>query len=111
MFSETWYEDYQPVLNVPGYQHFCLNRICRRGGGAAIYAEQRETYEILDCLTEFDEDYEILTLTSGSRLFSVVYRPPSANVPGFLFFLASYLEFAFRNICFLLFSLATSILI
>lgn len=97
MFSETWYQDDQPVLNLPGYKHFCLNRICRRGGGVAIYAEQRETYQILDCLTEMNEDYEILTLTSGSRLFSVVYRPPSANVAGFLSFLDSYLEFAPTN--------------
>lgn len=97
MFSETWYQDDEPVLNFPGYQHFCLNRTCRRDGDVAIYAEQRKSYQILDCLTEMNEDYEILTLTCGSRLFSVVYRPPSAKVAGFLSILESYLEFASRN--------------
>lgn len=47
--------------------------------------------------TDITPDYKTLTLSCGTKVFSVIYRPPSEDVANFFLFLKNFFDFVNTN--------------
>lgn len=97
MISETWYTEHSNPFDLPDYKTFVLSRRNRRGGGLLLLVRNIHNMNIVHQFSVSVADYEILTVRDSSKIFSVVYRPPSANFHTFLDFLETLFEFASLN--------------
>lgn len=97
MVSETWYTKHSIPYSYPNYKCFVLSRPDRRGGGVLLLIKKMQNPQIVDEFTVSNINYEILTVVDGSKMFSVIYRPPNADPQAFLCFLETFLDFASIN--------------
>lgn len=97
MISETSYTEHSIPFDLPYYETFVLSRRNRRGGGLLLLVRNIHNMNIVHQFSVSVADYEISTVRDSSKIFSVVYRPPSANFPAFLDFLETIFEFASLN--------------
>lgn len=93
MLSETWYSNGCKMIHVDGYDQFYLNRSTRRGGGIALLTTKRKNCTIVPEFSTITDHYEILTVQSKNDIISVLYRPPNGNIPCFINFYESFLEY------------------
>lgn len=92
MLTETWCQNDNDVLSLEGYQNFYLNRTTKRGGGLSILVKDM-TCELVSRFSVITEDYEVLSISSDSSIFTVVYRPPAGNPLAFFRYLEDYLTY------------------
>ena len=71
-----------------GYQHECMTRNERRGGGVSIFIKDNLSYELCDTFSVVDEYIECVVVKIKLRFLTVTiacdYRPPNTNVELFL---------------------------
>lgn len=87
-FTETWLNPRlsDGHVNINGFQIIRLDRVHKRGGGVALYLNNRYTYEVVnDELNVMNDDAEILTIKvnreyQNDLYITVTYLPPKANV-------------------------------
>lgn len=87
--TETWLTPSNSSLyELPDYNHVCLLRNRRRGGGVSIHLTDSLIYKERPDLNVMTDDCEILfveiKIETKSYLVGVIYRPPSGNVADFL---------------------------
>lgn len=97
MVSETWYTKDSIPFFYPNYRCFVLSRPERRGGGLLLLVKKRQNLQTVEEFTISNINYEVLTVADGSKIFSVVYRPPNADSHAFLSFLETFLDFVSIN--------------
>jgi hypothetical protein len=95
--TETWLTDSNASLHdLPNYNHVCLLRNDRRGGGVSIHLINSLIYKERPDLTVMNDNCEILfveiKMGSANYLIGAIYRPPSANASDFLEELTSTLS-------------------
>ena len=95
IFSETWYDGYEPFL-IPNFTGFHTVRKNRRSGGVSIYVKNSFNSEFIDELSFANESIEICTVkisNENSKLFVCgVYRPHEGTIENFTIFLENILE-------------------
>lgn len=99
MVSETWYTEASCSFNHPDYKSFALCRTHKRGGGLLLLLKHCFNVHIVEEFSVSNENYEVLTVRDACRFFTVVYRPPHANVTIFLRFLEQLFDFISLNKC------------
>lgn len=95
--TETWLTPNNSSLyELPDYNHVCLLRNSRRGGGVSIHLTYSLVYKERPDLNVMTDDCEILfveiRMETKSYFVGVVYRPPSGNVADFLEHLSTTLS-------------------
>lgn len=93
MLTETWYDNETDVFKLPQYKTFCVNRTKGRGGGVCLLIKECVNCELLTYFCLASDDYEVVTVSFGGCIVSVVYRPPDGDIPSFFEFLESFLGF------------------
>ena len=100
IFSETWYDGYEPIL-IPNYTGFHSARQIRRSGGVSIYVKDSINSEIIKELSYVNESIEICTVkisNENSHIFIYgVYRPHSGTIENFTHSLETILESRIMN--------------
>ena len=95
IFSETWYDGYEPFL-IPNFTGFHTARQIRRSGGVSIYVKDSLNSEIINELSYVNESIEICTVkisNENSHIFIIgVYRPHSGTIENFTLSLETVLE-------------------
>ena len=95
IFSETWYDGFEPIL-LPDFTGFHTVRKSRRSGGVSIYVKNSFNSEFIDELSYANESIEICTVkvsTEHSKMFICgVYRPHEGTIENFTFSLETILE-------------------
>lgn len=95
MLTEIWFNSFNSVPTLPGYNCFFANRTNSRGGGIAIFISgDTGFFEEVPQFSSVTEDYEDLRVRQHDVLYSVLYRPPSGNTEQFKSFVDGLLECA-----------------
>lgn len=97
MVSETWYTEHSIPFALPYYEAFVMSRRNHRGGSLLLLVKNVHSMTIVQQFSISHADYEIPTVRDNSKIFSVVYRPPSANFHDFVSFLETLFYFASVN--------------
>ena len=99
ILTETWLTENDPLtkLNIDGYQPIeSKPRKCmkRRSGGVAFYFKKGIQYFPIDFQTHIEcSVYRVLLDNSNSKIFCVIYRPPSLKLHQFFSELEKLLHF------------------
>lgn len=97
MLSETWSTSAIDIFTMANYKTYYLNRSGLRGGGIALLVSNDMECDKLDSYSLITDDFEILSVCTGTFVFSVCYRPPKGNVAKFLEFYDYFLSFIADN--------------
>lgn len=90
MFTETWFESTSDVFNIPLYKPYCMNQICKRGGGMCMMISKKIHRESLPDCPSVTPDYRIDTVKSGLHIISARYLPLGYDGSKFVCFLDSF---------------------
>lgn len=92
-FTETWYSGESDIVQFQDYKCEVICRESRRGGGVALYIQNKLNYHVLHDFTCINNDFESLVVGYGGCIIAVVYRPPSGALNVFFsIFLKNYLS-------------------
>ena len=99
--SETWLNSNTvSMCNINGYNHECVYRQGKSGGGVSIYIKQHIKYDLREDMSMLNEAIETVFIEIGKGQFmspkdvviGVIYRPPNTDISIFNNYLSDILS-------------------
>ena len=99
--TESWLKDYnKDVYNLEGYEHICIIRKNRPGGGVSVYINNSIKYDIRENLFIDVDGVDSISVeipkeefkTQTNIIVTSVYRPPNTNPKHFVSKVSNFLH-------------------